>query len=341
MIRWLLVVALCALCTPSKASDWFPFPVLADGRALSYEPLRAARKGWRICALLPHARDRYWWGVAWGLDQEAARLGVRLGIYEAGGYEFLPRQREQLAECRRLNADAYVLAAIDVHGLCDEVTELRRRDRPVIDLVNRVECAGISARSQVNFADMTRAAVEYVLARSPGQPLRIGWLPGPQDAGWVMDSERGLWQTLHGQPVTLEHGGYAPVDRSSQATLARKLLKDNPDLDYVIGNAEAAAVATQLVQHWKLPAQVVALYATEGVVELIRGGQVLAAPTDSPVIQARVAIDLAVRELEDRRIARVVSPRIEMLDVSSLRHFDLRRISPPGGQWMIRQGLPE
>ena len=59
--------------------------VLADGVSQQYQPLSQAAKPWRVCALLPHGKDRYWWGVAWGLDEEAARQGVRLGIYEAGG----------------------------------------------------------------------------------------------------------------------------------------------------------------------------------------------------------------------------------------------------------------
>lgn len=66
------------------ASDWFPVSVAADGKAQQYQPLVKAHTLWRICALLPHGKDHYWWGVAWGLSEEASRLGVMLGIYEAG-----------------------------------------------------------------------------------------------------------------------------------------------------------------------------------------------------------------------------------------------------------------
>ena len=68
-------------------------PVFADGKARDYVPLAHASRPWRICTLLPHGIDRYWWGVAWGLDEEARRQGVQLGIYEAGGYQFPAMQR--------------------------------------------------------------------------------------------------------------------------------------------------------------------------------------------------------------------------------------------------------
>jgi hypothetical protein len=58
---------------------WYPVKVVSHGRAAMYEPLARARKAWRICALLPHARDKYFWGVSWGLSQEAARLGAQRG----------------------------------------------------------------------------------------------------------------------------------------------------------------------------------------------------------------------------------------------------------------------
>lgn len=335
----LLVLA----AAPLRAADWFPYPVLADGQAASYQPLAAASKPWRICALLPHGMDRYWWGVAWGLNEEARRQGVQLGIYEAGGYQYPDMQWAQLTRCIQLGADAYVIAAINTNRLCDDIGLLHKAGVPVIDLVNRIECAGVTARSRVDFATMAKVALAYIVRHSQGRAIRVGWLPGPRDAGWVADGERGLREALQGSAVTLVSGGYGPVDRSSQALLVRDLLTREPDLDYLLGNAEAAAFAAQLVNsnRSRYHAQVLSFYATERVLEAIEDGLILAAPTDSPVIQARVAIDLAVRALESKSLPGLVSPQIEMLDRQSLERFDISRLMPPGGHWMIRQELPE
>ncbi len=339
MLCTLLLLLLSA--APLRAAQWFPVPVSADGQPANYQPLAAASKPWRVCALLPHGMDRYWWGVAWGLSEEAQRQGVQLGIYEAGGYQYPDMQRAQLTRCIQLAADVYVIAAINTRGLCHEIGQLHKAGVPVIDLVNRIDCAGVSARSQVSFSAMARVALAYIVRHSQGRPVRVGWLPGPQGAGWVEDGERGLHEALQGSAITLVHGGYGPVDRSSQAVLVRNLLSKEPDLDYVLGNAEAAAFAAQLVRGERYHAQVVAFYATERVLEAIQDGLILAAPTDSPVLQARVAIDLAVRALESKSLPGLVSPEIEMLDRQSLEHFDIGRLMPPSGHWMIRQELPE
>jgi hypothetical protein len=117
------------LSAPLAEADerpWYPVKVVSDGRPAAYTPLPKVNKAWRICALLPHARDRYWWGVSWGLAQEAGRQGVKLGIYQAGGYEHLPEQRKQFQTCLDKRADAILLAAIASDGLDDAIARAAR-----------------------------------------------------------------------------------------------------------------------------------------------------------------------------------------------------------------------
>ncbi|MDT4833952.1 hypothetical protein FQZ97_675780 [compost metagenome] len=54
-----------------------------------------------------------------------------------------------------------------------------------------------------------------------------------------------------------------------------------------------------------------------------------------------MAVDLAVRALEGKQLPRRVSPRIEVIDRDNLKRFDISRLMPPSGHWMIRQELPE
>ena len=44
--------------------------------------------------------------VNFALIQEATRLGVRLDVFEAGGYEYLQTQKRQVAECVSSGAQA-------------------------------------------------------------------------------------------------------------------------------------------------------------------------------------------------------------------------------------------
>ncbi|UCJ17271.1 TMAO reductase system periplasmic protein TorT [Pseudomonas sp. MM211] len=337
-MRCLLLLAL--LWSGLSAAAWFSQPVVVDGQLQVYQPASAASEPWRICVLIPNAKDRYWWGVAWGLQQEAQRLGVRLGIYEAGGYDHPEVQVRQFDHCVNKGADGFLIAGINPSDLCSRIAVQQSAGRPVIDMVNGLGCETLSSRSRVDFADMASATLAYLIKLSNGRPIRVGWLPGPADAGWIKDAERGLNEALQGTVITLVHGGYGPLDRSRQAKLVRELFKTEPPLDYLIGNAEAALFATELAYSSGSSTQILSVYATDRVLQQIRSGRVLAAPTDSPVIQARIALDLAVRGLQGERLPRLISPQIEVLDAAALERFDLQRLAPPARYRMTSQELP-
>ncbi|MBY0243482.1 MAG: TMAO reductase system periplasmic protein TorT [Burkholderiaceae bacterium] len=344
MKRFLIPVLLLTAPACAGESAWFPMAAQIDGKPGRYAPLPQAARPWRICALLPHARDKYWWGVSWGLSDEAARLGVRLGVYQAGGYEFQSAQRRQFADCVAQRADAVIVGAISAHGLNDDIDAAARHRIPVIDLINGVSSAAVTARSLLSFTDMASAASRYLLADAGGKPVKVLWLPGPKDATWVRDAELGMRRTFADAPVDVIHGGYGPTDASSQMSLLRAALAHHQP-DYVLGNAVAVEVASKLFAYRTdrtdgKRSRIIAYYATEPVVNLIRDGRVLAAPSDAAVLQARVALDLAVRALESKAYARRVAPVIDMLTMETLAGYDLTRLLAPPGQRFIQQALP-
>ena len=76
--------------------------------------------------------------------------------------------------------------------------------------------------------------------------------------------------------------------------------------------------------------KVLAYYFTPGVYENIKRGRVLAAPTDSAVIQGRVAIDQAVRILEGKDYMKHVGPELYVIDSNNIDTFHYESsLAPP------------
>ncbi|MCL2917782.1 TMAO reductase system periplasmic protein TorT [Shewanella litorisediminis] len=326
------------------------FPVLADSPALEmhidgkngiYQAPDKATRPWRICALLPHGKDHYWWGVAWGLSQEAERLGVEIGIYNAGGYDKLEVQQQQLRDCHKLKADAYIIAAISADGLNEQAALLMADGIPVIDLVNGMSTDKVSSRSLVQFSDMVRAAVEFMLSQTAAKTrqIELGWFPGPEGAAWVMDAEIGLKKTIVDQAIQLHHGGYGVTETFVQANLVRNMVAERHP-DYIIANAVAASIASKyFIDGKRGNTKVISFYSNPQTIELVRDGRLQATVTDSPVLQARVAVDLTVQWLEQGSAPRLVSPVIQVLTSENLAEADLSLTLPPEHQWMIHQDL--
>lgn len=68
--------------------------------------------------------------------------------------------------------------------------------------------------------------------------------------------------------------------------------------------------------------KVVSYYFTPGVFQGIRRGLIMAAPTDSTVIQGRIAVDQAVRILEGKDYLKHVGPRLYVVDSETVKTFD-------------------
>src|SRR6266478_4356048 len=127
---FLTVIATCvfvALAT-ARGDETKPFPVdvwespVSQPRQhvrTSYTPLAHATKQWHVCASIPHLKDDYWLTVNFALIQEARRLGVRLDLFEAGGYQHLQTQKRQISNCVERGADGLIVGAISADGLDD------------------------------------------------------------------------------------------------------------------------------------------------------------------------------------------------------------------------------
>jgi protein TorT len=68
--------------------------------------------------------------------------------------------------------------------------------------------------------------------------------------------------------------------------------------------------------------KILSYYFTPGVYQGIKRNRILAAPTDSAVIQGRIAIDQAVRILEKQPYTQHVGPKLYVIDSSNINTFD-------------------
>jgi protein TorT len=343
----LLATAGLAIMLPLSAAaqeTWFPYDAQevtpafsADGVAntISYEALDAAQQAWNICVSFPHMKDAYWLGVDYGVVDEAQRLGVNLNVVEAGGYTELATQINQIEDCVAGGADAVIIGAISGDGLNNVISEVAARGIPVIDLVNGISSPEISAKSLVSFRVMGAETGRYLAEQHPAgsDPVQVGWFPGPAGAGWVEAAHAGFMEAVEGSAVEVLEPRFGDTGKETQLQLVEDVLQANPDVRYLAGTAVTAEAAQGLIRERGLQGEVdlLAFYMTPGVYTGIERGLILAAPADSMVIQGRIAIDQAVRILEDKEFVQHVGPQIFVVDPSNIADVPRTNILPPDG----------
>lgn len=319
----LAAVTLLALSGACRAADTWaleswspPFDYRGAPTQISYHPLEKAKKHWRICASYPHLKDSYWLSVNYGMVRHAQKLGVALEIVEAGGYPNLDKQKAQITDCTKA-ADALIIGSVSYDGLTPLLVSLSQR-MPVIAAVNDIDSAGIRAKSGVSWINMGEAIGRYFATLHPeGTPkVRIAWFPGPKGAGWVGFVEEGFHRGLAASSAEIVSVKWGDTGFEEQLLLLEDLLEEHPDIDYIIGSAVTADAAVSLLRAKNLTGKigVLADYFTHGTYRAIKRGRVLAAPTDSPVLQGELSVDQAVRAIEGTLTVTHAGPAIRIID---------------------------
>jgi protein TorT len=340
-----IVGALLTLSAAVAEDVWYPIaidvwspPFNAEHQhtVQQYTPPGQASRPWRICASIPHLKDDYWLGVNFGLVDEAKRLGVALNLYEAGGYENLATQQSQIAECvTKNNAEDLIVGAISADGLNSVIADYSDKGIPVIDLINGINSDKIAARVAADFYDMGLAAGKYLTTLEPdaSKAAKVAWFPGPAGAAWVAAGDKGFRAALKGSGLSIIEGGFGDTGIAVQTRLIEVMLDGHPDIDFIAGTAVSAEAAVQVLQKRNLEQRikVIAYYFGPGIYRGIKRDAILAAPSDSQTVLARISIDQAVRVLEKQKLIRHLGVTIKMVDRKSLPKFDLNSSIAPAG----------
>ena len=317
------------------ADNWYPYPVevwdppfdMSSPRStVDYVPLEKAAQAWDICVSFPHMKDAYWLAVDYGVVSESERLGVKMQLVEAGGYTELNTQISQIEDCVARGANAVVIGAISFEGMNNLVSEIRGKGIPVIDVINGMSSPELSAKSLVSFGEMGYKAGEYIASLHPAGSgkVQVAWFPGPPGAGWVEAGNAGFQEAVAGSDIEVVDTKYGDTGKEIQLKLVEDTLEAYPDIKYIAGTSPTIEASISLLRSRDLSDQIslIAYYFTPGVFRGIQRGQVLAAPTDSAVIQGRVAIDQAVRILEGKDYSKHVGPALYVIDSNNIDTFD-------------------
>ena len=318
------ILSLLLMLFPSAAmaEDWTveyrdpPFDFSRPARTATYRPLAHAARPWRFCVAYPHLKDAYWLSVNYGMVEEARRLGVTFRLVEAGGYPNLQRQIEQIESCVATGADGLIVGSVSFDGLSD-VLERISHAMPVIASVNDVSDRGVTAKVGVSWYDMGAAAARAVAEAHPAgsTPVRVAWFPGPVGAGWVKFVDAGFRDVLRNSSAQIVDTLYGDTGLEIQVRLVESALGAHPDLDYIVGSAPTAEAAVSILRAKGLEGRIkiVSDYMTHAVMRGLRRGKVVAAPTDYPVFQGRLSIEMAVRAVEGRLLFRHIGPKISIV----------------------------
>ena len=333
----LLAVGTLAAAPAARATEqqWWPVKVydLDSGKSVvtDYTPVPKAEKPWNICVLFPHMKDTFWVAVDYGVVEEAKREGVNVTLYEAGGYENLPKQLAQFDDCMAANFDAIVVGPISEAGFTRKMREAEKAHKPVISTVNPVPKAPAMARMFVDFTLMGRQTGTALIDDMKGQSAKVVNFPGPAGSGWAEQFNDGFKEAIaSAKNIQLLGVKFGDSGVAVQLGLIQNALQAYPDMNVIWGCAPAAEAAIGALRQAGRPnVKIISSYENQAMLDALNKDEILAFATQYPVLEGRVAIDTAVRILEHKPYIKYSLTIPSIIDKDNLSKIDMSLVLAP------------
>ena len=113
------------------------------------------------------------------------------------------------------------------------MAEIRKKNIPVIDVINGISSPELSAKSLVSFGEMGAKAGEFLAKLHPAgsTPVKVAWFPGPTGAGWVEAGNTGFIDAVKGSAVEVVETKYGDTGKEVQSKLIEDTLEAHPDVE--------------------------------------------------------------------------------------------------------------
>ncbi len=331
----LAAVALCAAPGARAADQWWPVKVydMDSGKPVvtDYAPLPKADKPWNVCVLFPHMKDTFWVAVDYGIVEEAKRMGINMTLYQAGGYENLPKQLSQFDDCMAANFDAIIVGPISEAGLTRKMREAQKAGKPVISTVNPLPKAPATARMFVDFTLMGEQTGKFLVDYMKGKPGRVVNFPGPAGSGWAEQFNDGFKKAISSDSsMKLLGEKFGDSGVAVQLGLIQNALQAYPEMNVIWGCAPAAEAAIGAVrQAGRKDTLIISSYENQAMLDALNKNEILAFATQYPVLEGRVAIDTAVRILEHKPYIKYSLTIPSIVDKADLSKIDMSFVLAP------------
>jgi protein TorT len=325
-----------AIAPAAAETPWFPMKVYdassGSPKPAEYTALAKAEKPYKLCVLFPHMKDSFWVAVAYGIVKQAETMNLNMTLYEAGGYENLPKQLSQFDDCMASNPDAIIVGAISGAGLSKKFEEAKAKGVPVVGVANPLPPNALPAAIYVDFVAMGEVTGDGLLAQTkPGDKLNIVTFPGPAGSGWAESYNEGFKKAIAKNPnakVLAEKFGDTGV--AVQLQLIQDALQAYPNMNVIWGSAPTAEAGIGAVaEAGRSDVKIISSYENQAMLDALNRGDVLSFATQYPVGEGAISVDQAVRLIEKKPVMSLAQPLSAAIDKTTAPKLQMDLVLAP------------
>lgn len=260
-------------------------------------------KSYTIGVALPQMNPHFL-GHAYGYFSEGEALGVKIILFEAGGYANIDRQVQQIEDFISMGVDAIIICATSLEGTVAIVDEAVAAGIPVINTNVMTGSKNVATRIRSDDSYIGQLQAEYMAKKLNGKG-KVIMISGPAGTSWAMERGAGFRTTIEKNFPDIEilDERFCESTPAVGLALMDDMLIAYPNIDGVMtgGAILGLGVAEAIFEAGK-SGQIVVTTAdfSEDVIESIKEGKLTATATQSPCLMGAWAVRAAVMLLEGR-----------------------------------------
>jgi ABC-type sugar transport system substrate-binding protein len=292
-------------------------------------------KQYTIGLSVPHLSNPHFVNELYGYVDEAEKLGVKLVVVEAGGYENIDKQISQIEDLIAHKVNAIIMSATSSSGTIGVVERAVSLGIPVSTSASTVDTNKVTTWVRSDDETIGQMQADYM-----GQALKgngnIVMLPGPAGVAWA-ERRRNAFRRRLGEKfpgIKIIGEQYSKSSPVEGLRIMEDFLQTYPQIDGVYNGADTMAIgAAQAVLAAGKSGKIV-ITTTDfqpDTVSFVRSGTISAMVIQQAVLIGRFGIRAAVNNLEGRTVPKEILVPPILVTKDDLARMDLRALRSPEG----------
>jgi ABC-type sugar transport system substrate-binding protein len=288
-------------------------------------------KPYTIGVLLPQLSNPHFVGQAYGYIDEAEKLGVKVIMFDAGGYQYLDRQVSQMEDLIASKVDAIIIVAVNGPGTVGAVEHAVAAGIPVINCNVMTGSDKVVTRVRSDDEVIGQMQADYMGQSLKGEG-KVVMLRGAPGTSWAENRGNAFKKRLAEKfpKVTVVGEQYSQSTPADGLKLMEDFLQTFPQIDGAYNGADTTAIGAAQAVLASGKKGKVTITATDFQVDtqkFIHDGVMSATVAQQTVIIGRWGVRAAINTLEKREVPKALwtplllvnSENVDKLDISTLR----------------------
>jgi ABC-type sugar transport system substrate-binding protein len=274
------------------------------------EPIKA-QKPYKIGVTLVHLNDDFWKGIAYGIQDEAKRSGVKVvQVSVAGAYGNVREQFAQLTALKSLGVDIAVIGAASFNGFDPMLKDLQKAGIKTVAVGIPVNSPNITFGVGQDEKSIGVALAQEICKAKPKS--KVVTIPGPAGSEWARLRYVGFMEQAKKCPgLTVTDGAFGGnVGLQYGLSQTSDLLLRHTDASFVYTPEISLGMgAAQAIKQMNRKVQVVSSSVVQEAIPMIKDGRFLAVVSEPGIIMGRLVVQYAIRQMEGKPMPKLSSDK--------------------------------